>query len=69
MKELCVLATLIIQVHHIYANVLANNISNTTYLDSVGSYSSAYQRSFISFGVNLQENFTPRYTDLRSHVC
>lgn len=41
-------------------NKLHLNTMTWTYLDSVGSYSSAYQRSLISFIVNLQENFTPR---------
>ena len=38
------------------------------YFDMVGSYSSAYQRSWISLRENRLENFTPRWTPVKSFV-
>ena len=36
-----------------------------TYFDMMGSYSRLYHLSWISFSVNLQENFTQRNTAVR----
>ena len=58
----CKVTQVVAHVHNVFVN------SNSTYLESTGSYNSAYHLSCTSRSVNLHENLTPRCTAVRSFV-
>lgn len=58
--------------HSHFSFIIFNHVRmviwSETHFEMTGSYSRAYQRSWISRSVKRQLNFTPKWTDVRSVV-